>query len=70
MMNIVTEEDSNIAQWASKPISESPIYLDHIGTMSQLKRYYETTFSSLVYGELPLFEDVIEAYKTVKDRLE
>lgn len=69
MMNTVTQEDSNIAQWASKPILESPIYLDHIGTMVPLQRYYETTFSSLVYGELPSFEDVIATYSLVRQRL-
>jgi len=70
MMKTVTEEDRNIAQWASKPIFESPIYLDHIGTMAPLKRYYETTFSSLVYGELPSFEDIIATYSLVRQRLQ
>ena len=69
MMNTVTQEDSNIAQWASKPIIESPIYIDHIGVMTPLKRYYETTFASLVYGELPLFEDVIATYSLARQRL-
>lgn len=69
MMNTVIQEDSNIAQWASKPIIESPIYIDHIGVMTPLKRYYETTFASLVYGELPLFEDVIATYSLARQRL-
>lgn len=69
MMSTVIQEDSNIAQWASKPILESPLYLNHIEIMKPLQRYYETTFSSLVYGELPSFEDVIETYKTLRDRL-
>ncbi len=69
MMNTVIEEDRNIAEWASKPILESPVNMDSTGTIAPLKRYYETTFSSLVYGELPSFEDVIEAYKVVRNRL-
>ncbi len=69
MMNTVIDEDRNIAQWASKSIFESPVNMDHIGAMAPLKHYYETTFSSLVYGQLPSFEDVSEAYKIVRDRL-
>ncbi|MFZ3052466.1 MAG: nucleotidyl transferase AbiEii/AbiGii toxin family protein [Sulfuricurvum sp.] len=70
MMKMVIEEDLNIAQWASKSIFKSPIHLDHIGTMLPLKRYYETTFSSLVYGKLPSFEDVIEEYSSVRQRVQ
>ena len=70
MMKTVIQEDNTIAQWASKPISMSPIYLDPTATMMPLKRYYETTFSSLVYGELPAFEDLINAYSLVRKRLE
>lgn len=70
MMNTVIEEDRNIAEWASKPILESPVNMDHTGTMAPLQRYYETTFSSLVYGELPSFEDIIATYSLVRQRLQ
>jgi hypothetical protein len=69
MMNTVIQEDSNIAQWASKPILEAPININHAEIMASLKRYYETIFSSLVYGQLPAYEDVVTSYQTVKDRL-
>lgn len=69
MMSIVTQEDSNIAQWASKSIIESPINIDHLAVMTPLKRYYEMMFSSLVYGELPSFDKIIDAYEEVRNKI-
>lgn len=69
MMDIVISEDAAIAQWADKPIYNAPIYKEPTSTMKPLQRYYENTFSSLVYGELPDYEKIINTFKYLQATL-
>lgn len=69
MMGIVISEDAAIAQWANTPIYDAPIYKDPASTMKPLQRYYENSFSSLVYGELPNYEKIIETFKYLQSKL-
>lgn len=69
MMDIVISEDAAIAEWADKPIYDAPIYKEPALTMNPLKRYYENTFSSLVYTELPDYEKIIDTFKYLQSKL-
>lgn len=68
-MDIVISEDAAIAEWADKPIYDAPIYKEPALTMNPLKRYYENTFSSLVYTELPDYEKIIDTFKYLQSKL-
>jgi len=73
MMDIVKDDDSDNKQfnedWTGKPILEAPVFTETSQSMERLTTYYQNTFRSLVYGELPDIQAIEQSILKLKGRL-
>ncbi|MFW5887893.1 MAG: nucleotidyl transferase AbiEii/AbiGii toxin family protein [Bacteriovoracia bacterium] len=73
MIEAVREDDRKNNQfqgpWMDKKLSDSLLFKDPKGVMTSLESYYKDTFSTLVYGDLPKIDDLIESIEKISEEL-
>ena len=74
LLVIVANDDmlsfKNGNEWLQNHPTQAIIFKENVDTWDKLKTTYFSTFSKLVYGELPTENEILETLKKLSERME
>ena len=73
MIEAVREDDKKNSEfqgeWMDKRMIDSALFKDPGEVLGKLSKYYDEVFSTLVYGELPVVDDLVASISKISKKI-